>query len=93
MTSISLPSSIESVDFDAFMNCPNLTSVTIAKTIAEVEEMDYENWGLGMVLEYNGNMGQLVFDHEVTIHCTDGDIVVEEPAPPIEVEPETPDAP
>jgi len=82
LTSISLPSSIESVDFDAFLNCPNLTSVTIAKTIAEVEEMEYENWSLGMVIEYDyekygDNWGHLVFDHEVTIHCTDGDIVIQ----------------
>lgn len=49
LTSISLPSSIVSVGNDAFYSCINLTSVTIAKTIAEVGEMSYGNWGLGLV--------------------------------------------
>lgn len=44
--------------------------------------MGYQTWGLGAMIEYdpekyNDNYGHVAFDHEVTIHCTDGDIVID----------------
>ena len=55
-----------------------LTSVTIDKTMEEVEEMGYQNWGLGIAKELINGIYTQVADHQVIIRCTDGNIVINE---------------
>jgi hypothetical protein len=72
LTSVTIPNSVTSIEEYAFVNCSRLTSVTIDKTKVQVESMANKYWSLGV--EYDENWNSITF--QVTIHCTDEDIVI-----------------
>jgi hypothetical protein len=66
-----LPSSIESIESEAFINCLNLTDITYQGTMDE-----WHNIGLG----YNWHSRQnhkLGYEIGGVVHCSDGDIHLE----------------
>ena len=60
LESVSIPSGVIMLGRNVFENCPKLTNVTFAGTMAQWEAIEKENdWNYGMSTN--------------TIHCSDGD--------------------
>lgn len=71
LTSITIPSSVEMIDFEAFNYCEALTDFNFNGTMAQWEAITLgTDWNLNAAF--------------TVVHCTDGDVSLEEPIQPIQ---------
>ncbi len=64
LEAIYLPSTLKSIDYDAFRNADNLTDVYYSGTVNDWEKIELHSYWISNIASY-------------TVHCTDGDIYVE----------------
>ena len=78
LTSVTLGSDFTTVDSMSFYNCSSLTDVYVEKTISEMQNMlNGSLWGLGVTYDDSAYPQEPTpIYHEVTIHCTNGNIVI-----------------
>lgn len=90
LTEIEIPSSVEGIAMYAFENCTGLKKVTLSKALFSIGSEVFKGCTALTDIFYDGtqedwNSGLkhwkstwLEADHPVTVHCTDGNIVLDE---------------
>ena len=66
--SITVPNSVQSIGAFAFAGCPSLDDIYVPFSTANLDELGASGWGVGVDGEDSY--------HNVTLHCTDGNIVI-----------------
>ena len=91
LTSITIPNGITKIEFNAFRDCTSLTSITMPNSIQNIDEFAFGRCRNLTTINFNGTKDQwnniILFNstsyskwnqycQEITVHCTDGDIVI-----------------
>lgn len=94
LTSISIPNSVTSIGEYSFQVCSSLTSITIPENVTSIESNAFEGCTALTDFNFNGTKAQwgaitLGTDWKnnaafTVVHCTDGDVSLEEPIQPIQ---------
>lgn len=94
LSSISIPNSVTSIGEYSFQICSSLTSITIPENVTSIGDNAFEGCAALTDFNFNGTMAQwgaitlgtnwknnAAF---TVVHCTDGDVSLEEPIQPIQ---------
>lgn len=94
LTSISIPNSVTSIGEYSFQVCSSLASITIPENVTSIESNAFEGCTALTDFNFNGTKAQwgaitLGTDWNkdaafTVVHCTDGDVSLEEPIQPIQ---------
>ena len=94
LTSISIPNSVTSIGEYSFQLCSSLASITIPENVKSIGDNAFEGCAALTNFNYNGTMGQwgaITLGNNwhnnaafTVVHCTDGDVSLEEPIQPIQ---------
>lgn len=96
LTSVTLPDTLQTIGDSAFMECSSLTSITIPSSVTMIESCAFDYCEALTDFNFNGTKAQwgaitLANDWKnnaafTVVHCTDGDVSLEEPIQPIQHE-------
>jgi len=76
LTDVTIPDSVTSIGNSAFFCCNNLSTVNMENhTMEYIRNMGNFSWGLGAYLDTEEKEHYF----EMTIHCSDGDVIINPP--------------
>ena len=86
LTSVTIPAGVTSIGYSAFLGCTSLAAITIPDKVEYIGEDAFNGCENLPTINYNGTKTQWdelskmpswnIGCKEITLHCTDGDIII-----------------